>query len=123
MSSPTSADDRTLTDAQIKGLQQSLGASITATQNSALQCPEKKQKDLLIAQAEDMSDQYDDLETRLFHLGTVQVSSDVGGAFDGTNDFANQLSAMTANLDQYSKILDLAGKVVSAATQLLKVLP
>ncbi|HEY3755515.1 MAG TPA: hypothetical protein VGL42_05145 [Opitutaceae bacterium] len=113
----------TLTNDQITTLQSNLHASIANTKQSASQCPDSTQTAQLADKAEQMADQECDLETQLFSHQTLEVSAAAGDAFDGAHGFTQQLSAMSSSLDKYSKIMDLAGKVIEAATKLLQLLP
>ena len=108
---------------ELKTLQAGLAASIQTVLAAYDQCTVPEMRSRLLDQAQTLSSQMSQIETRLFHQQALEASTVLAAAFASVRGYTDQIDELNNRLEAVSAIISLAGKVVDGVTRIVSVLP
>jgi hypothetical protein len=108
---------------ELKTLQDDLAVSIQTILTAYDQCTAPEMRSQLLDQAQMLSSQMSQIETRVFHQQTLEASAVLTAAFASAKGYTDQIDGLNNKLEQVSEIISLAGKVINVVAQIITVLP
>jgi hypothetical protein len=108
-----------ISTAQLQTLQDGISASVQILLKAYDQTADPVVSATLLGQQQQLAAQMGQIETAIFHQETVLATATMAAAFTAANGFTAELTGQAQSLDQVSKIITSAAKLIGVVAQII----